>query len=334
MHLAKINNLEEMELERQHEVVNPADNAKGANASGNAKGANASGNAKGANTSGNVSGIKSEKTLATDAFEKFLKQEKKTLEQCKEVIFDLIASHGRTQQLITFAEIQNEWTWVIRHYIGNGEMKEAIEQLSKLSDPSQHESLYYDFAPVLMHAYPKETIDMIIKINMLDPRKLIPALMRFESDEEFHRSLQNSSSLDVNEELLQHSYRQHNVMRPLHGDGNKGMDFDFDEKTVAGLKQSQKSDKKRNSDSVVADNRISLDLSDTSSNRDGGLIRVPATLSQEHTRQAIRYLESVVKSNSPQSKDSSIHNYLITLYCKQEDEQPLLRFIETQGTMK
>ncbi|ETO32986.1 vacuolar protein sorting protein, partial [Reticulomyxa filosa] len=313
------------------------------------------------------------------------KIEKTTLSQCKDVVFDLIASYGRTQQLIKLGEIQNDWAWIIRYYIEHGQMKEAIKRLSSLTNPNQHEQLYYDFVPVLMHAYPKETIDMIIQIKVLDPKKLIPALMRFESDQEFKQSLKGLDSTDINDELLQQSKQQNNVMRPIHTDNHKGMDFDFDEKSVPGLQQPQvnsmdfqieeednhdnhdnhdhndhndydddrhhdddgkhKKNKKNryrvtNGHSVVVNNKNSIDDDNRQSTnldviniqgRERGTARTALTISQEHTRQAVRYLEDVVRSNLPQSKDPAVHNYLITLYCKHEDERPLLKFIDWQG---
>eukprot|EP01084_Bolivina_argentea_P004238 8067_1 len=84
-------------------------------------------------------------------FEDFLKAYRTTLGNCKQVIFDLIASHGRTKQLVEFARIQQDYKWVINYYVQNHEYKMAIRVLATLQKPSQHEELYYEFAPILMY---------------------------------------------------------------------------------------------------------------------------------------------------------------------------------------
>ncbi len=163
-------------------------------------------------------------------FEDFLKSYRSTLSNCKQVIFDLIASHGRTKQLVEFARIQQDYKWVIDYYISNNEYKMAIRVLATLQKPSQYEELYYEFAPILMNALPTESVNMLIKVQCLDPKKLIPALM-------------------CNDNLI-------------------------------------------------------------------------------HTNQSIRYLIYCIEKGHEKSKDPAIHNYLISLYCKQKTETELLKFIE------
>merc|ERR1712228_403406 len=113
-----------------------------------------------------------EELVAITAFEDFLKSYRNTLSNCKQVIFDLIASHGRTKQLVEFARIQQDYKWVIHHYVQNAQYKMAIRVLATLQKPSQHEELYYEFAPILMYVNPQTTVDMLIKIQSLDPKKI------------------------------------------------------------------------------------------------------------------------------------------------------------------
>lgn len=48
------------------------------------------------------------------------------------------------------------------------------------------EYLYYKYAPALLIASPKETVDMWCDIKYLDPCKLIPALVRYMLDRQLH----------------------------------------------------------------------------------------------------------------------------------------------------
>ena len=54
-----------------------------------------------------------------------------------------------------------------------------------------------------------------------------------------------------------------------------------------------------------------------------------ADASAEHRNQAIRYLKYCIDSKN-ENQGSTIHNYLISLYCKQRSEAELLKFIEQQ----
>eukprot|EP01083_Nonionella_stella_P063753 165705_1 len=163
---------------------------------------------------------------AVQAFESFLKSYRNTLSNCKQVIFDLIASHGRSKQLVEFARIMQDYKWVINHYITNHEYKMAIRVLATLQKPSCNEELYYEFSPILMNVSPADTVAMLIKVQSLDPKKLIPALM------------------------------------------------------------------------------------------------------SECGNQSIRYLMHCIDKGHEKSKDPAIHNYLISLYCKQPSEANLLKFIK------
>ena len=53
-----------------------------------------------------------------------------------------------------------------------------------------------------------------------------------------------------------------------------------------------------------------------------------ATVSQQHRNEAIRFLQYCIEKGHEKSKDPAIHNYLISLYCKQRKETQLLEFIK------
>ena len=64
--------------------------------------------------------------------------------------------------------------------------------------------------------------------------------------------------------------------------------------------------------------------------RSGGLpltVTIRAANAQNH--EAIRYLEWCVRHQD--NKDPAIHNYLISLYAKLQDDTPLMSFLQRQG---
>jgi len=116
-----------------------------------------------------------------EEFEQFLNEFKDNLD--KNTTFKLISSHGRLDLLLYFATIIEDYERVVSHHIQNGKFLLAIEVMSKQSK----EELYYKYSPILMYHIPQQTVNVwISSVNnrehscSLDPRKLIPSLMRYE----------------------------------------------------------------------------------------------------------------------------------------------------------
>eukprot|EP00457_Paulinella_chromatophora_P001034 gb/GEZN01001036.1/.p1 GENE.gb/GEZN01001036.1/~~gb/GEZN01001036.1/.p1 ORF type:complete len:1060 (+),score=217.53 gb/GEZN01001036.1/:55-3234(+) len=104
----------------------------------------------------------------------------------KETTFDLIASHGRMEDLLFFAKETNDTEWVLNYYIQNEQYGKVLELLRAADTPE----LYYKFCPVVLPHAPKQTVDTLIKAQGLDPSQLIPALMRYESLQQSKRQAQ------------------------------------------------------------------------------------------------------------------------------------------------
>jgi len=119
----------------------------------------------------NVSLLKAE-------FKDFLAKHKESLN--KQITYNLISSHGRVDELLYFAIQVGNFEMVISYHI---QQKEWMEALKVLQLPYQkNEELYYNFLPVLMNQIPCETVNELLKVgSTLNARKLIPALMRYDS---------------------------------------------------------------------------------------------------------------------------------------------------------
>ena len=117
-----------------------------------------------------------------DEFQEFLYHNHDVLNE--HTTFELMSSHGRTQDLLYYAELIGNFEWLIGHHIQQKNYSEAIRLLASQKNPMKIEELYYRFAPVLVQFMPKETVDMLMMMPRLDAQKLIPALMRYESQKE------------------------------------------------------------------------------------------------------------------------------------------------------
>ncbi|KAI5068926.1 hypothetical protein GOP47_0015227 [Adiantum capillus-veneris] len=165
-----------------------------------------------------------------------LKEFRAFLSDCKDVLDEsttlkLLGSYGRVEELIYFAGLKEQHETVIHHYIQRGDARKAIAVLRKSSISPE---LQYKFSPDLIMLDPYETVEFWMTMENMNPRRLIPALMRYSSK--------------------------------------------------------------------------------------------PHAKGEPH--EAIKYLEFCVQRQ--QNRDSAVHNLLLSLYAKEDDENTLLRFLESK----
>lgn len=160
-------------------------------------------------------------------FRAFLSDSKDVLDEATTI--KLLESYGRVDELVFFASLKEQHDIVVHHYIQLGEAKKALQVLQKLNVPID---LQYKFAADLIMLDAYETVESWMIRKDLNPRKLIPAMMRYSSESH----------------------------------------------------------------------------------------------SKNETHEVIKYLEYCV--HRLQNEDPSVHNLLLSLYAKQEDESALLRFLQ------
>lgn len=109
-------------------------------------------------------------------FDSFLK-EKMVMECVKlnsEKVYSLIASHGDKANLVKLTSVNRDFEKVIRHHLYKGDYREALEVLKS----QDRKELFYEFAPALMQAEPKQTVAALISQGRaLKPVSLLPALI-------------------------------------------------------------------------------------------------------------------------------------------------------------
>ncbi|KAG8502091.1 hypothetical protein CXB51_000253 [Gossypium anomalum] len=157
-------------------------------------------------------------------YQSIIKEFRAFLSDCKDVLDEvttmrLLESYGRVEELVYFASLKEQHEIVIHYYIQQGEAKKALEVLRKpavpidlqvkikfpMSFPShsagwlagpciiffifyvtefliQFSPVQYKFAPDLITLDAYETVEFWMASNNLNPRKLIPAMMRYSSE--------------------------------------------------------------------------------------------------------------------------------------------------------
>ena len=100
------------------------------------------------------------------------------------VVFNLLASHGRVDELLFFARVVGDLERVIANYIQRGEHASAVSVLRSQADAPQGgtvvgtDELYYKFSPALVEYEPAAMVDAWVGARFLSPRKLMPAIVQ------------------------------------------------------------------------------------------------------------------------------------------------------------
>ncbi|CAG8467025.1 8972_t:CDS:10 [Ambispora gerdemannii] len=146
---------------------------------------------------------KTEQQLLVDGFKTFLQTYKANLD--KRTTYNLIASHGRTEELLYYATLIGDHEKVISHWIAEKDYKQALEVLSKQGSVD----IFYKFAPVLMENAPYETVSVLMRQTELDPRHLMPALLKYDYSK-------SSENISTNQAIryLQYVVQQTNNVDP------------------------------------------------------------------------------------------------------------------------
>nr|AOX49857.1 vacuolar protein sorting-associated protein 18-like protein [Ilex paraguariensis] len=117
-------------------------------------------------------------------YQSIIKEFRAFLSDCKDVLDEattmkLLESYGRVDELVFFASLKEHYEIVVHHYIQQGEAKKALQVLQKPNVPIE---LQYKFAPDLIMLDAYETVESWMTTKNLNPRKLIPAMMRYSSE--------------------------------------------------------------------------------------------------------------------------------------------------------
>jgi hypothetical protein len=123
--------------------------------------------------------LEEDKKMTQDEFKSFMYTNKDHLD--KKTIYQIISSYGRSEELLMFSELVKDYERMLVHYIQEKDFEKVISILRKQSSLD----LYYKFSPVLMEFVPYATVNMWIHEPKLNPRHLIPSLLKYDPQKSY-----------------------------------------------------------------------------------------------------------------------------------------------------
>lgn len=106
-------------------------------------------------------------------FQDFISKYKADLD--RKTTYDLISSHGREEELLAFANVINDYSYVLSYWVQRERWQEAMSVLKKQTDPE----IFYQYSSVLMTHVAVDLVEVMMRQNNLEAKKLIPALLNY-----------------------------------------------------------------------------------------------------------------------------------------------------------
>lgn len=117
--------------------------------------------------------VNTEMASVKKEFHDFLRRSKDDLD--RKTVYDIISSHDREDELLQFATTINDHNFVLAYWVQREEWAMALKALNRQTDSE----LTYKYGSVLMKHVPTDFVEVLMRQENIDPRKLIPACLNY-----------------------------------------------------------------------------------------------------------------------------------------------------------
>ena len=124
----------------------------------------------------NTADTKDELSLVRDEFQDFVSRYRGDLDP--ETTYEVISSHGREQELLTYATAIDDYEYVLSYWVRKEKWPESLDVLKRQTNVQ----VFYKYSSVLMAHVARELVDILMRHTDLEPRKLIPAILNYNKD--------------------------------------------------------------------------------------------------------------------------------------------------------
>lgn len=123
-------------------------------------------------------------------YQDFVTKHKSDLD--RKTAYEIISAHGREEELLFYANVVEDYNYVLSYWVNRERWTEAMSVLKKQTDPE----MFYRYSTVLMAHVSVDLIDVLKRQANLDTKKIIPALLNY------NKTAGSSVSLRDNQAIL------------------------------------------------------------------------------------------------------------------------------------
>jgi len=116
------------------------------------------------------------KTETEKTLQDFLIENQDVLD--KNTIYEIITSHNRRSELLYYANLINDFDFVLAYWIRLENWTEALKILERNNEPN----VVYKYSTVLLVNSPEKTVETWLRISNLDASKLLPAILAYNKN--------------------------------------------------------------------------------------------------------------------------------------------------------
>lgn len=93
----------------------------------------------------------------------------------RQTAYEIISAHGREEELLFYANVVEDYNYVLSYWVNRERWNEAMTVLKKQTDPQ----MFYRYSSVLMTHVAVELVEVLTRQSNLDTKKIIPALLNY-----------------------------------------------------------------------------------------------------------------------------------------------------------
>lgn len=106
-------------------------------------------------------------------FQDFVTKYKPDLD--RKTAYEIISAHGREEELLFYANVVEDFNYVLSYWVNRERWNEAMNVLKKQTDPQ----MFYRYSSVLMAHVAVELVEVLTRQSNLETKKIIPALLNY-----------------------------------------------------------------------------------------------------------------------------------------------------------
>jgi hypothetical protein len=138
--------------------------------------------------------------LVRNEFQNFVSKHKGDLD--RKTTYEIISAHGREEELLFFANVVDDYDYVLSYWVQRERWVEAMTVLKKQIEPQ----MFYRYSTVLMAHMPAEMVDILMRQTDLDTKKIIPALLNYNKTHAESVPLRENQAIRYLQYCINHSH--------------------------------------------------------------------------------------------------------------------------------
>jgi hypothetical protein len=109
----------------------------------------------------------------------------------RQTTYEIICAYGREEELLCYADVVGDYNYILNYWISRERWEKAVKVLAKQTDLE----VFYEYSTVLIVHAATELIDLLMRQSNVDIKKIIPALLSYNTTIGKHITLERNQAI-------------------------------------------------------------------------------------------------------------------------------------------